>query len=150
MSIEKQIYSDMVAAMKSNEILKRDTLRYLLSEIKQMRVDTRKELTDADVIKITKGSIKKRQDAIELFKQGGRQDLVDKNTTEIKLLEIYLPKQLSPEELDKIVTDTIARLGITNPKDTGRVMKEILSVYGSQTDGKTVQQIVSSKLSVTN
>lgn len=150
MSIEKQIYSDMVAAMKSNEILKRDTLRYLLSEIKQMRVDTRKELTDADVIKITKGSIKKRQDAIELFKQGGRQDLVDKNTAEIKLLEIYLPKQLSPEELDKIVTDTIARLGITNPKDTGRVMKEILSVYGSQTDGKTVQQIVSSKLSVTN
>lgn len=146
MGIEKQIYADMVNAMKSGEVFKRDTLRYLLSEIKQQRVDTRKEPTDDDVIKIMKSSIKKRTDSIEMFKQGSRQDLVDKTQTEIKLLEVYLPKQLSSAELEKIVVETIARLAVTSLKETGRVMKEVMAAYGSKTDGKAVQQIVAAKL----
>lgn len=146
MSLEKQIYSDMVGAMKSGDNLKRDTLRFLLSELKKERIDSRKELTDADVIRITKSSIKKRQDSLELFKQGNRQDLFDKTSTEIKMIEAYLPKQMSVDELEKIIVDIITKLEAVGPKDTGKVMKEVMANYGSQTDGKTVQQIVSAKL----
>lgn len=143
MSLEKTIYNDMVSAMKSGDALKRDTLRLLFSEIKKERIDTRKELTDSDVTKLTKTGLKKREEAIQLFRQGNRQDLVDKTQKEMQILQIYLPKQLSPEEIERIVTDTIAALG----KNQGMIMKEIMSKYGSQVDGKTVQQIVSQQLS---
>lgn len=146
MSLEKQIYADMVGAMKSGDTLKRDTLRLTMSEIKKERIDTRKELTDTDVIKIIRTGLKKRQESIDLFRQGNRQDLVDKTQKEIDILQVYLPKQLSKEELEKIVAQTIAELGVSSPKDTGRVMKEIMAKYGSQADGKLVQQIVSNKL----
>lgn len=146
MSLEKQIYADMVSAMKSGDVLKRETLRLTMSEIKNEQIDTRKELTDNDVVKIIKTGLKKRQESIDLFRQGNRQDLVDKTQKEIEILQVYLPKQLSKDELEKIVTQTIAELGVSSPKDTGRVMKEIMAKYGSQTDGKTVQQIVSLKL----
>jgi len=146
MSLEKQIYADMVSAMKASDVLKRETLRLLMSEIKKERVDSRKEPTDEDVMRILKSGLKKRQDSIELFKQGNREDLVEKTQAEIKILEIYLPKQMPKEELEKIISDIISKLGATSPKDTGRIMKEVMSNYGAQTDGKLVQQIVSSKL----
>lgn len=140
MSLEKQIYSDMVNAMKSQDTIKRETLRLLLSEIKREYIDAkRKELTDTDVIKIIKSGLKKRQEALDLFRQGDRQDLVSKTEVEIKILEVYLPKQLSREELEKIVTEAISTIG----KNQGMIMKEIMSKYSSQVDGKTVQQIVS-------
>jgi len=144
MSIEKSMYDDMVNAMKTGDAEKRDTLRYVLSEIKKERIDTRKELNDDDVMKIVKSSLKKRRESLEMFKQGNRQDLVSKIEAEIKLVESYLPKQMSAEELEKIVSDTLALLGIAapTPKDTGRIMKEIMAKYGSQTDGKSVQQIL--------
>lgn len=143
MSLEKQIYADMVSAMKSGDVLKRETLRLLFSEIKKEQIDTRKELTDSDVTKLVKTGLKKREEAIQLFRQGNRQDLVDKTQKEMQILQAYLPKQLSPEEIERIVTDTIAVIG----KNQGLVMKEIMSKYGSQVDGKTVQQIVSKQLS---
>jgi len=143
MSMEKQIYADMVSAMKSGDVLKRETLRLLFSEIKKERIDTRKDLTDSDVTKLVKTGLKKREEAIQLFRQGNRHDLVDKTQKEINILQVYLPKQLSPEEIEKIVTDTIASIG----KNQGMIMKEIMSKYGSQVDGKTVQQIVSKQLS---
>lgn len=147
MGLEKKIYNDMVLAMKSNDVIKRETLRLLLSEIKREYIDAkRKELTDVDIVKIIKTGLKKRQEALELFRQGNRQDLVDKTKTEMNILEVYLPKQLNQEELEKIVTQTISELGTANP---GRIIKEIMSKYSSQVDGKTVQQIVSSKLSGT-
>lgn len=142
MSLEKQIYADMVSAMKSGDVLKRETLRLLFSEIKKEQIDTRKELTDSDVTKLVKTGLKKREEAIQLFRQGNRQDLVDKTQKEMQILQAYLPKQLSPEEIERIVTDTIAAIG----KNQGLVMKDIMSKYGSQVDGKTVQQIVSQSL----
>ncbi len=151
MSLEKTIYSDMVGAMKSADVIKRETLRLLLSEIKKEHIDSkRKELTDTDVIKIIKSGLKKRQESLELFRQGNRQDLADRAQKEIEILEVYLPKQLSPEEVEKIVIQVVSELGASSPKDTGRVMKEIMSRYGSQVDGKTVQQIVSSTLNTLN
>lgn len=143
MSLEKTIYNDMVSAMKSGDTLKRDTLRLLFSDIKKERIDTRKDLTDSDVTKIIKTGLKKREEAIQLFRQGNRQDLVDKTQAEINILQVYLPKQLSPEEIERIVTDTISAIG----KNQGMIMKEVMSKYGSQVDGKTVQQIVSKQLS---
>lgn len=146
MNMEKTIYNDMVASMKAGDVIKRDTLRLLLSEIKNEHIDSRKELTDADIIKIIKTGLKKRQEAIQLFRQGSRDDLVDKTQKEMDILSCYMPKQLTGSELEKIVAEAIAALG----KNQGLLMKEIMSKYGSQTDGKTVQQIVARQLSQTS
>lgn len=145
MSLEKDIYKDMLNAMKSGDTLKRETLRFLLSEIKKENIDSgRKGFNDQDIIKIIKSGLKKRQEALELFRQGNRQDLVDKTQKEIKILEVYLPKQLTREEIERIVTDAITTFG----KNQGLIMKEIMSKYGSQVDGKTVREIVSARLSL--
>lgn len=145
--MQKRIRKDMLQAMKDNDVIKKETLRLILSEIKNEQIKQKKELKDEDITKIIKRGLKTRAEAMKLFQQGNRQDLVEKTKKEINTLEIYLPKQLSQEELKKIVLNTISELGASGPKDTGKVMKEIMSKYSSQTDGKTVQQIVSSKLS---
>lgn len=144
--MQKQIQKDMVQAMKERNEIKKETLRLVLSEIKNEQIKQRKELGDEDVTKILKRGIKTRQEALALFQQGNRGDLVDKTKIEIKVIESYLPKQLSKEQLENIVAEIIKETGAETAKDAGRVMKAVMEKYGSQADGKTVQQIVSSKL----
>lgn len=146
MSLEKQLRDDMISALKAKDEIKKQTLRLLVSDIKKISIDTKEELKDPDILKLIKTGIKKRKEAAELFKQGNRQELVDKANDEIKVLEVYLPKQLSKEELESIVEQTMNEIGAKEPKDIGKVMKEVMSKYGSQTDGKSVQQIVSAKI----
>ena len=145
--MQKRIQKDMFQAMKDNNTIKKETLRLLLSEIKNEQIRLQKELQEDDIIKIVKRNLKSRQEAIKLFQQGNRQDLVDKTQKEIEILKIYFPKQLSKEELEKIATDIISKLGATTQKDIGRVMKAIMTKYATQVDGKTAQQIVTNKLS---
>lgn len=144
--MQKHIQKEMFQALKDKDPVKKETLRLLLSEMKNEEIKLQKELKEEDIIRIIKHSLKKRQEALELFQQGNRQDLVEKTQKEIKVLEAYLPKQLPKEELEKIVLDTIQEVGATTQRDTGKVIKAILSKYSSRTDGKTIQQIVSSKL----
>lgn len=146
MTLAKKIYDDMITAMKAKENIKKETLRLLYNEIKNQAKDTGKDVPDSGVLKLIKSALKKRRDALALFQQASRDELVTQAETEIKILESYLPRQLDQPELDKIITATIQALA-AGPRDTGRVMKEIMTKYGMQTDGKTVQKLLAARLS---
>lgn len=133
--------------MKQKDQFKVDTLRMAMSEIRKGEIDSRKDFTDDEVIKVIKKGVKTREDAIEMFKQGSRNDLVEKESKEIEILRKYLPAQLSIAEIEKIVIDAIAELNASAPKDIGIVMRHVMQKHGSQIDGKTVQEIARLKLS---
>ncbi len=142
MSLKERLKSDLKAAMVAKDNFKRDTIRFLNSAIKQIEVDERRELSDDDIFKIIQKSIKQREDAAKQYKDAKRDDLYDKEVKEAELLKDYLPKQLSVDEVEKIVSDIISKLGATGMKDMGAVMKEANSKIGSQSDGKTISEVV--------
>lgn len=143
----EKLQSDMIEAMKAKEELRRDTLRMMISDIKKKRIDSmKKEMTDSEVLDILRKNVKTRQDSVIAFTQGNRPELAEKEQKEIKIIEAYLPKQMSDEDTKKIVEDIIQAVGAKEKKDTGRIMKEIMAKHGSVIDGKKVQQFVSEKL----
>lgn len=145
--LEDKILTDYKVAMKSKDNLKSSTLSFLRAQIKNVCIDKKKEkLDDSDVIAIIKKQVKQRQDSIENFKSGGRQDLVDKEQKELKILESYLPKELSKEELAKMVDDEIKNSGATSMKDMGKIMKEVLAKASGRADNKLVSDLVRLKL----
>ncbi len=147
MTLKESIQNDIKNAMKQKDQFKVDTLRMAMSEIRKGEIDSRKDFTDDEVIKVIKKGVKTREDAIEMFKQGSRNDLVEKESKEIEILRKYLPAQLSIAEIEKIVIDAIAELNASAPKDIGIVMRHVMQKHGSQIDGKTVQEIARLKLS---
>lgn len=137
----------MKAAMKSSNRVALDCLRMMIAEIKKEEIDSRKELSNDDVIRILKKGIKSREDSVVMFDKGGRADLSNKEKQEIQILKTYLPAQLDPQQLEQIVVQAIAQLGAKTKAQTGQVMKAIMAEHGSKVDGKLVQQLVASKLS---
>ncbi|EAI0689852.1 GatB/YqeY domain-containing protein [Campylobacter coli] len=136
MTLKEQILNDIKEAMKQKDDFKRDTLRTLNAAFKQVEVDERIELDDERILKIITSEIKKRKDAIELYSKGGREDLAQKEQEEITLFESYLPQQLSDEELQTVLKELIANLGVSSLKDQGLVMKEAKAKFGARVDGK--------------
>lgn len=134
-------------AMKSGDKVRLAALRNLLAELKKEQIDSGKELDDAACIQIVKRGIKKLKESIEQFSAANRQDLVEKESAQLKILEEFAPKQLSPEETEKVVEEAIAETGAAGKQDMGKVMKAVMAKAGSQIDGKSVQQMVMSKLS---
>ncbi len=143
----EQVQEKIKEAMRAQDKTRLEALRMLLAEAKKEQIDTGKQLDQAGFIQIVKRSVKKRKDSIDQFRAANRIDLVDREEAQLKVLEEFAPKQLSPEETAKIVAQAIAETGATVKQDTGKVMKAIMAQYGSQIDGKTVQQLVSQKLS---
>ena len=142
MSLGEKIRADLTAAMKAREAAKVSTLRMVQAALKNEQIEQGRELTDEEVQAVLRRSVKQRQDSIEQFTKGGRQDLADKESAELKLLEIYLPKQMSDDEVEAVVRDIISSVGATSRKDSGRVMKEVMARYKGVIDGKKVQEIV--------
>jgi len=147
MTLKETIQNDMKDAMKQKNQFKVDTLRMVIAELRKGEIDSRKEFTDDEVLRIIKKGVKTREDAIVLFKQGSRDDLVEKESREIEILKQYLPQQLTIEQTEKIVEDTIFELKASSAKDIGIVMRHVMQKYGSQLDGKTVQEVARIKLS---
>ena len=145
-TIKERISEDMKAAMKSGEKEKLGAIRMLHAAIRKKEIDERIELDDAGVMKIISSLAKQRQDSIEQFKAGGRQDLVDKETAELKLLQGYLPEQMSQEALVKIIEDAIREANATTQKDMGAVMKVLMPKVAGKADGKLVNQLVRERL----
>ena len=104
------------------------------------------ELTEGDVQDTVRSLIKQRKDSIEQFSKGGRQDLVDKETAEVAVLEVYLPQQLSREEVEKAVRDAVAQTGAQGAKDMGKVMKALMPVLAGRADNKLVSELVKNAL----
>lgn len=145
--LEEKILNDYKEAMKSKDTVKSSTLSFLRAEMINVAMGKKKKaLDDNEVINVIKKQIKQRQDAIEQFKKGNRQDLADKETKELEILKSYLPAQLSPEEIKKIIEEVITTLGTVEPKDMGRVMKEVMLRIGSSADGKLVSDLVKERL----
>ncbi len=140
--LKKRLQEDLKKAMKEKDTFKRDTVRFLMSAIKQVEVDTRKELTDADIIKIIQKNVKQRQDAAAQYKEGGREDLYEKEMQEAAILQEYLPKQLSDEELEAALKEIIAEVGATSLKDMGKIMGVATKKLAGVADGKRINETV--------
>ncbi|MEJ5168046.1 MAG: GatB/YqeY domain-containing protein [Arcobacteraceae bacterium] len=142
MSLQEQLKEDMKIAMRDKDVVARDTIRFLNSAIKQIEVDERRALDDNDVIKLIQKAIKQRNESIEQFKLASRDDLVEAETTQLKVLEKYLPKQLSDEELEAKIRDIISATGATSIKDMGKIMGVASKDLAGIADGKRINETV--------
>lgn len=143
MGLRETIDADIKDAMKAGAKDKVSALRMLSAAIKNKMIEKRPaELTEGDVQDTVRSLIKQRKDSIEQFAKGGRQDLADKETTEVAFLEVYLPQQLAREEVEQAVREVIAQTGAQGPKDMGKVMKALMPVLAGRADNKLVSELV--------
>ncbi|NPA04379.1 MAG: GatB/YqeY domain-containing protein [Epsilonproteobacteria bacterium] len=146
MSLKKRLQNDLKEAMKAKDSFKRDVIRFLMSAIKQVEVDNQKELSDEEIIKVIQKSIKQREESAKQYKEGGREDLAQKELKEAQILKSYLPKQLSDEELEEKVKEIIQEVGATSIKEIGKVMGSAIKKLGTLADGKRINQVASKLL----
>lgn len=147
MELRDRIMADVKTAMKEKETLKLNTLRFLQAAIKNREIELRPNpITMDDVLAVLKKTVKQRKESIEQYTAAARQDLVDQETAELKVLESYLPAQLSREQIEKAVLEVIAALGAKSIKDMGAVMKETIAKTAGAADNKIVSEIIKSKL----
>ena len=147
MGLKEQLKDDLKIAMRAKDSFKRDVIRFLMSAIKQVEVDERRELSDEDILKLIQKSVKQREDSIAQFKKAKRDDLANKEENEAKILQAYLPAQLSDEELKLLVSEAIKKSGATSMKDIGKVMGIAIKDSKGQADGKRINQFVKELLS---
>ena len=147
MSLKDRITEDMKAAMKAREAERLSTIRMLLAAIKQREIDERIVLDDAVTVGIVDKLIKQRKDSIAAFQQGGRADLVDKESAEVKVLEAYLPQRLSAEQVAEGVRALVAELGAAGPGDMGKVMGAAKARFAGQAEMGLVSAAVKQALS---
>lgn len=142
MELKEQLNLDLKQSLKSGEKLKLSTIRLLLSEIKNAEIAKRGELDEGELLAAVAREAKKRKEAIEEFGKAGRRDLVEKESEELSVLEGYMPEQLSPDELRRIIVDTIEETGASSRGDLGKVMGKIMPRVRGKADGKLVNQMV--------
>lgn len=137
----------MKASMKSGDKLTLEAVRMLHSAVRKKEIDDRVDLDDSGIQKIVQSLVKQRQDSIEQFTTGGRQDLVEKETKELGILQGFLPTQMTETEVRALVTAAVAEVGGKTQKDMGNVMKVLMPKVAGKADGKLVNQIVKELLS---
>jgi len=153
MSIRERLTSDIKSAMKSRDSLRLGCLRMLKSRLQEKEVAARGsegadyEITDEDVLQVFSTYAKQRRDSIDAYREGGRDDLADKEQAELAIVEEYLPQQLGADEIRELVREAIAESGASSPKDMGAVMKAVMPKTQGRADGKQVNQIVRELLS---
>ncbi|MEN0057288.1 MAG: GatB/YqeY domain-containing protein [Bdellovibrio sp.] len=147
MEIREKVTADVKAAMIAKDSLKLGALRMLQAAIKNREIELRPEaITGDEVLSVVKKLVKQRKESIEQFQQAGRQDLVDQETAELKVLEVYLPAQMSREQIEAVVVEVVAALGAKTVKDMGPVMKEVIARTAGAADNKIVSELIKSKL----
>jgi uncharacterized protein YqeY len=146
MSLKQQLKDDLKVAMREKEIVKRDAIRAINTLIKQIEVDERKELCDEDIIKLIQKGIKQREEAASQYKDAGRDDLVQKEQEQIDVFSVYLPKQLTDDELKTALETIIQEVGATSMKDMGKIMNPAKDKLGGSADGKRINQMLKTLL----
>lgn len=143
MALADQLQQEIKSAMLAKDAERLNALRLLKSAIGYVQIEKKTDaLSDADFIAIVQREVKKRRDSAEQFTTGGRAELAAKENAEIAILETFLPKQLSAEELESLVRATIQEVGATNKKQMGAVMKAVQAKVAGRADGKTISGIV--------
>jgi uncharacterized protein YqeY len=146
MGLREIIDTDIKNALKAGAKDKLSTLRMLSAALKNKQIDKRRPLTEEEVAETVRSLIKQRKESIEQFGKGGRQDLVDKETAEVAVLEVYLPQQMSRAEIEVMVRDAVAQTGAQGAKDMGKVMKALIPLVGGRADGKLLSELVKQAL----
>ena len=148
MSLTQQIAQDLTQAMKERTEPKLGTLRMLKAELQKLQADKGKgvEITDDDVFTVIKKLIKQRKEAAEQYSSGGAADRAESELAEIKILEPYLPKQLSDEEIDALISESAKEINAASPKDMGKLMKTVMAKVKGLADGSRVKERVSTFL----
>ena len=149
MTLQQRVDSDLKEAMRAKDVTKLGVLRMLKSALKYAAIaksDAEAELSDAEAVQVIRKQAKQRQDSIESFEKGGRAELADKEKEELAILNTYLPQGMSPDELAKVVRETIAELGATSKAQMGAVMKALQAKVGGRADGKTLSSEVARQL----
>jgi uncharacterized protein len=147
----EEITAAIADAMRQHERVRLDALRMLKAALMNREVERGRALDATESQQVVTSLVKQRKDSIEQFANAGRQDLVDKETAEIRVLEAYLPAAADPAVVERAVADAIQETGATSPKDMGRVMKAAMAkLTGLTVDGKTVNELVRARLSGTS
>lgn len=142
MGLKDQILEDMKTYMKEKNQVALGAIRMLRSEIKNAEIDKSGDLTDDEVIRVISSSIKKRKDSVNQYRDAGRHDLAAKEEEEIKVLEKYMPEQLSEEEIKEIIVEEMKELDTPDKKYFGKIMKNVMAKVGNRADGKLVNKMV--------
>ena len=142
MSILDMIQSDMYAAMKSGDKHKTGTLRVALSKLKDKKIEKREDLSDVEALKIIQNLVKQRKEAADIYKENGRNDLMENENAELEILNAYLPQMMSEDDLRVLVKKVVEETGASGLSDIGKVMPEVMKQSAGKADGKMAQSIV--------
>ena len=142
MSLFDTIQSDMYAAMKSGDKHKTGTLRVALSTLKDKKIEKREDLTDVEAIKIIQNLVKQRKEAADIYKENGRNDLMENENAELEILNAYLPQMMLEDDLRNLVQKVVEDTGASSLSDIGKVMPEVMKQSAGKADGKIAQSIV--------
>ena len=139
MILFEKIQSDMYQAMKDRDTVKSKTLRVVLANLKDKKIEKRDDLSEADEIKVLQTSAKQRKESISMFRNGDRDDLVEQESKELQIIEQYLPKMMTDEEIKNIVKNSIEETGAQSLANVGKVMPTIMKKGAGKIDGKKAQ-----------
>ena len=142
MSLKEKLNEDLKQAMRDKDVVKRDSIRAINTMIKQIEVDERRVLDDAEVIKLIQRGIKQREEAISQYSAASRDDLVQKEQEQVDVFMLYLPKQLSDVELENGMKEIVSEVGATSLKDMGKVMGAASKKFAGVADGKRINEMV--------
>ncbi|NLS76138.1 MAG: GatB/YqeY domain-containing protein [Chloroflexi bacterium] len=142
MSLSDRLMEDLKQAMRQNDAMRKDAIRMVRAAIQNTEIAKQHTLDDNEVIEVIRKEVKQRQEAIAMFAQGGRQDLVEQETKQVKILEAYLPQQMSADDIAALAKQAIAAAGAKGPADMGLVMRTLMGQLKGQADGKLVNQVV--------
>jgi uncharacterized protein YqeY len=141
MQLKAEIQEAVKTAMKSGDTVTLSTLRLLLSAVHNEEIKVRREMTDEEIQKTITTLCKQRNEAIELFRKGGRRELAEKEQAELKVLQRYLPQALTEDQVRALLSEAINEIGATGIQDLGRVMKQVMPKVSGRSDGKRVNEL---------
>lgn len=145
-SIVNRVEKDFLEAYKAKDELKTSVLRMIKSSLRNMAIDKKGELEEADAVRVLQRELKQRRDAILQYRTGGRPDLADKEELEIRIIESYLPAQMSETELREIIQAAVSETGASSKADFGKVMGKVMPTVNGKAEGNAVSRIVNELL----
>lgn len=146
MSLHDQLHDDLRAALRAKDAPRKSAIRMVLTAVQLALVEKPEGLSDADVLELIRKEVKRREEAVELMRSAGRDDMVTAELVELDILKQYLPAQMSEEELRELAKAVISQLGASSPRDMGRVMGALIPQVAGRADGRAVNQVVRSLL----
>ncbi len=146
MTMKSRLNDDLKQAMRDKDTLRRDVIRYLRSEVRNQEIRDQKELDDAGVIQVLSRQAQQRRDSVEVYKDADRQDLADKEESELSVILSYLPQQMTRDEIVELVNRVVGEVGASGPADMGKVMGSIMPQVRGKAEGREVNAIVQETL----